>query len=519
MCWPPIWRWTSSFPNISRFSYDSEICFNLTFYMFRYKNAVRVCLLASLACTVGISYGQNVGSAAAQQGDVPLTPRERMLLEKIDQLEQRVNALEARPTAMPGGAGSPANGVTEAAAAPVKSAEQTPASTVAAISTGGTATAANSNPLALSDGTTINFGLDGYYGYNFEHPVGGVNLLRGNDVLSNSFSLSQAVVMIDREPDVSAGRRLGYRLDLMFGQQTEILQGNPANETRPQVYRNIFQAYGSYVLPLGSGLQVDFGKFASSLGVEGTYTKDQLNYSRSYFYNFLPYYHEGLRATYTINPKLTLQYWLVNGAQQTEDFNGFKSQAAIITVKPSKNVTWNLNYYEGQEQRAVVPLYNPVVSAIPTQPGLSINPVTGRHDGRLNIIDTYASFNLSSKWSATLEGDYVINRVAGNSAPTYGYGGAGYLHRQLTSKLALNGRFEYLGDPGGLYSGTRQDLKDVTGTAVYQPANGFQARFEYRRDFSNRPFFLTNNPAILSNSQNTLTLGLLWWFGGKEGAW
>ena len=491
--------------------------------MFRFNKALPVCLFFFLLWATGVSNGQEAVSTSAQQGDsLPLTLRERMLLEKIDRLEQRVDALEARSAAMPGGAGNSVAEGTATAAAPVKSGEQTPTSTVAANSTpatAGTATSASSNPLALSDGTTINFGLDGYYGYNFEHPVGGVNLLRGNDVLSNSFSLSQAVVMIDREPDVSAGRRLGYRLDLMFGQQTEILQGNPANETRPQVYRNIFQAYGSYVLPLGSGLQVDFGKFASSLGVEGTYTKDQLNYSRSYFYNFLPYYHEGLRATYTINPKLTLQYWLVNGAQQTEDFNGFKSQAAIITVKPSKNVTWNLNYYEGQEQRAVVPLYNPVVSAIPTQPGLSINPVTGRHDGRLNIIDTYASFNLSSKWSATLEGDYVINRVAGNSAPTYGYGGAGYLHRQLTSKLALNGRFEYLGDPGGLYSGTRQDLKDVTGTAVYQPANGFQARFEYRRDFSNRPFFLTNNPAILSNSQNTLTLGLLWWFGGKEGAW
>lgn len=45
----------------------------------------------------------------------------------------------------------------------------------------------------------------------------------------------------------------------------------------------------------------------------------------------------GVRATYNVNDKLSLQYWLVNGANQTEDFNGFKSQAALITFKPNKN--------------------------------------------------------------------------------------------------------------------------------------------------------------------------------------
>ena len=132
--------------------------------------------------------------------------------------------------------------------------------------------------------------------------------------------------MVERTPDAAVNRRFGYRLDLMFGQQTEILQGSTANEMRPQVYRNIFQAYGSYLFPVGHGLQVDFGKFASSLGIEGTYTKDQLNYSRSYFYNFLPFYHMGIRATYNVNDKLSLQYWLVNGANQTEDLTDSRAR-------------------------------------------------------------------------------------------------------------------------------------------------------------------------------------------------
>ena len=66
-------------------------------------------------------------------------------------------------------------------------------------------------------------------------------------------------------PDVAGGRRYGVRLDLQFGQATETLQGNPANEPRPEIYRNIFQAYGTYVVPLGKrtyGGLWEVGEFA-----------------------------------------------------------------------------------------------------------------------------------------------------------------------------------------------------------------------------------------------------------------
>ncbi len=136
--------------------------------------------------------------------------------------------------------------------------------------------------------TTINGSLDGYYGYNFNQPIGRVNLLRAYDVSSNSFSLNQANLIIERAPDIDAKRRYGLRLDFQYGQATETLQGSAANELRPQAYRPIFQAYGTYVFPIAHGLTVDFGKWASALGVESNYNKDQINYSRSYFFNFLP---------------------------------------------------------------------------------------------------------------------------------------------------------------------------------------------------------------------------------------
>jgi len=44
-------------------------------------------------------------------------------------------------------------------------------------------------------------------------------------------------------------------------------------------------------------------------------------------------------------------------------------------------------------------------------------------------------------------------------------------------------------------------------------------RYEWRRDYSNRPSFLSDVQGLLSKQQNTATVGLIWWWGQKEGAW
>jgi hypothetical protein len=70
-----------------------------------------------------------------------------------------------------------------------------------------------------------------------------------------------------------------------------------------------------------------------------------------------------------------------------------------------------------------------------------------------------------------------------------------------------------------LFSGVTQALKEGTLTATWQLANSFQVRGEFRRDFSNLPFFLTRRPGVLTADQNSALIGLLWWFGGKDGSW
>jgi hypothetical protein len=114
-----------------------------------------------------------------------------------------------------------------------------------------------------------------------------------------------------------------------------------------------------------------------------------------------------------------------------------------------------------------------------------------------------------------LEGDYVIERLQDVSPPDHTSGGAVYSRYQLAPKIALAGRAEYLSDRGGLFTGKTQALKEVTLTYEYKLAEGLLTRVEWRRDFSNQPFFFTDQLGVLSKHQTTATLGLVWWWGNR----
>ena len=389
-------------------------------------------------------------------------------------------------------------------------------------------TAEDRGVLDYLKGTTTNVMVDGYYSYNFNQPVGRVNVLRAYDVSSNAFSLNQAVIVFERAANPSADRRWGTRVDLQFGQATATLQGNPNNEHRPDIYRNIFQAFGTYVFPIGNGLNVDFGKWASSLGYEGNYTKDQMNYSRAYWFNFLPFYHMGFRVKYQVNSKLGLNYWLVNGTNQTEPTNGFKDEMFGFFLTPNKKITWTTNYYFGQENPDAVSTTD--CPPVPVQPGLCFVPVSPVPQGKLHIFDTYATWQATPQWTFGLEGDYVVQRMwatsgpGRDSAPAHTWGGAGYIECQLSPKTYLAGRAEYLSDngsffTGGLFSKVTQALKEFTVTYTYNVADGLQLKTEYRYDWSNQPVFLTSQKDVFSKDQSTATLGMIWWFGRKQGVW
>jgi len=377
-------------------------------------------------------------------------------------------------------------------------------------------------PGTLPGGATLNFYFDGYFENNFNTPTGRVNDLRAYDVLSRDFSINQADIVLALDPDLTAKRRYGARLDLQFGQATATLQGNPTNEARPDIYRNIFQAYGTYIAPVGSGIDIDFGKWASSLGIEGNYTKDQMNYSRSFYFYFLPFYHMGARVHYNLTNKLGVNYWIVNGNNQTEPTNGYKDELFGLALQPTKTVNWTVNYYVGQEHPDAVSATN---CTVPVQPGLCFAPISPAPNGKLHIFDSYVSWNATPKLTLAAEGDYVIQREWSNaapgesSAPSHVDGGAAYAQYQFSPRDSVAARTEYLSDRGGMFSNATQAIKEVTGTYRYNVGDGLAVFLEYRRDWSNLAYFITDNPAAPSTHQDTAGAGLVWWYGAKQGAW
>jgi hypothetical protein len=349
---------------------------------------------------------------------------------------------------------------------------------------------------------TVTFGatLEAYYQYDWNHPPDRVIPLRAYDTRANTFGIQQVAFVVDASPDVDAGRRYGLRADLQWGQATETVQGSPANEPRPDVYRNIWQVYGTYLFPVGpKGLQTDFGKFASMLGYETNYAKDDQAFSRSYLFNFLPYYHSGLRVTYPVNDTVSVLYMLTNGIQQTEDFNDYKSSHFAAIVKPVSQLTWTVNYYFGQEQPD--------------------GGVPGGPDGFFRVFDTYATYTPTAALSLGLDVNYVTNEV--NSAdPSISEQGLGaYARYQVNTPIGLGIRYERMDDEG-LFGGIDQVLQEVTLTAEYKLADGFLVRGEFRRDWSDEAFFPgPSGAADRRGDQNTLLLGGVWVIGTKKGAW
>ena len=494
----------------------------------RHKRSIYAALMAgvallSKASLVPAQTTPQTPSSSTDQRIDELNEEVQDLKALVHQLQDQLSRMSGSPAAA--SAAAPATTTTTATPPAASNTDAPPQSAAAASPPATAAPAAASGAVSSKSaadflrGTTINAMLDGYYEYNLNAPVGRVNYLRAFDVSSNSFSLNQADLLVENAPTVD--RPYGLRLDLQFGQATSTLQGNPANELRPEVYRNVYQAYGTYVFPVANGWTVDFGKWASSLGMEGNYTKDQLNYSRSFWFDYLPFYHMGLRSKLAINDEVAVNVWITNGANQTEANNNYKDQLFGVVVTPTPAISWTLNFYDGQEHPDVIYLQNPTTAqlSLPNQQGTYIQPIVNPPSGRLQIADTYATWQVTKALYVAAEADYVQQRLYTFSSPSRVEGGAVYLGYQVSPQVAVAARAEYLADIGGLYSGITQYLKEGTLTVDYRPADGFLMRGEFRRDQSNQPYFLGHLLGDLQTSQPTIGLGLVWWFGQKADPW
>jgi len=323
--------------------------------------------------------------------------------------------------------------------------------------------------------------MDVYYSLNFNHPGSGLNQLRNFDTEANQFSLNMAKFTVEHDP-----APLGFRVDAGFGRAFEMINGSE----NTSALENIEQAFVTYKPETGKGFQVDLGKFVTSAGAEVIETYPNWNYSRSLLFAWaIPYYHFGLRATLPAVGPVTPGVQLVNGWNNVDDNNSAKTIGLTAAIAAGK-VTWYHNFYTGVE-----------------------SPEHGA--GRRNLYDTTVLAAFNSRTSAYLNFDYgADNGLPGRHARWTGIAGAARF--ELSRGLAIAPRAEWFNDSDGFSTGVAQKLKEVTLTAEYRLRQGLLGRLEYRRDWSNQPFFDRGSAPAAFRTQNTLLAGFVAYFGPEQ---
>lgn len=325
--------------------------------------------------------------------------------------------------------------------------------------------------------------IDGYYSFNANHPASGFTTLRNFEVKANQFSLNMVKLSLTK-----AAEPVGFTLDLGAGRAWEIFHAtDPAGA---DILRHIPQAYLS-VKPKGrGGFQFDFGKFYTSAGAELTENNLTWSYGRGYLYTNGPYYHFGARMTKPLNDHFTVGLQLVNGWNNVEDNNSGKT-IGLTTAWTTKKISWYNNYYAGPEKN-------------------------NTNKGSRNFYDTVLNVTPIDKAAFCVNFDYGNEaRAFGpkNNATWVAIGAAGRL--QTTARTALSVRYENYDDRQGFITGQAQALNSFTVTGEYKMPVGLaslMSRLEYRRDWSDKPFYERGNGGLWKN-QDTLTLGFIAYFG------
>jgi hypothetical protein len=323
--------------------------------------------------------------------------------------------------------------------------------------------------------------VDGYYDFNFNHPASQTNGLYNFDTAANQFSLNMVKLSMSHPADP-----IGFQVDFGFGHAFDMINGIDDNGLRT---KNIEQAYVSWK-PKGkdSGFQVDFGKFVTSAGAEVIESNANWNYSRSLLFSLaIPYYHMGLRLTET-KGHFTGGFQLVNGWNNVEDNNSGKTLGFVGNIT-TKKISWNNNYYTGPEN-------------------------TGTNTGWRNLYDTTLLFTPADKFNAYLNFDYGQNKSGSGSseATAKWYGVALAAKLQMNDHNAFTPRVEWFKDKDGFLTGVAQSVKEFTFTYEHKWTQGLLARLEYRRDWSDKPFFERGSVGF-SKHQDTLALGIIAFFG------
>jgi len=364
--------------------------------------------------------------------------------------------------------------------------------------------------LEFLEATTISGYVEASYVYNIKSGIignsdqnqgtgdangGGANQLRAFD--NNIGFTMNAVKLVFEKPLGEGDWSAGYRVDLLFGEDAMQLSraegsGSPFfNEGDTDGLGGyVEQGYVAFRVPVGNGLDFKMGRFVSLSGYEVIESPANLNFSRGLLFTWAtPIAHSGLLASYRFSDALDAQVGLVNGVNTWMTDN---LEPALIGRVGVRNAS-------GTMSLGVSGYYGRARTQDSAFAGTSIDT------GTRWFVDGVANFKPTEKVLLGFEA-LVGDQESPFGDPNGGtnkrghdmwWGVAGYVKVQLSDKVSLAGRAEYLNDRRGFLfddnhasfdpshnigTASRVEVYSLTGTLGFDVWKNMLLRLEARYD-------------------------------------
>lgn len=337
----------------------------------------------------------------------------------------------------------------------------------------------------LFSGLNIKGSIDFYYGVSSNSaaalssvPTTASPLVQNKyhvfDVYHDDLQLSLARLQIQKRSD-----ELTTTLDFGYGPAMQAVSGSKTDSAQ----LNLKQAIIGYKPT--EKVNIEVGRFVTYLGFELIETQDNWNYSRGLLFGyFVPFWHQGVKITYSISDSVSVMGVIANGWNNSYDDNHQRSIGAQVAWTPSPDGA----------------LYLSVLSGPDAVPG-NVNS-DGPTDIK-SVFDIVGTYKPAANLSLGINIDFLKHQKTATGA-------AVFLRYQLDPKWSIASRIETVEDLDNLAMGESitggQKLSSYTLTLEKKLTPNLLFRVEGRVDTSSTDVF-TNGSDVKSN-QNVGLLGL-----------
>src|SRR6266850_774367 len=334
---------------------------------------------------------------------------------------------------------------------------------------------------AWFNGMTLNGLIATSYSYNFNRPGSGSSQFRVFDFDDNTFKLDEFELVAQKA--VGKTRDSGFRVDLTLGSSVPRVTASAGlfrDDAGQAGDIDAHQAFASYVAPVGSGLRIDAGKFITGDG----YDAWNDNATRSLLFGYaIPFTHVGVRASYTVSPRVAGNLMVVNGWDVARDNNRAKSVGAQLALTPKSSLSVVVSGMVGPER-------------------------AGNDRDSRSLLDVVVIFKPRDRLTLGANADWGFENGPVGPGLGGGWSGiAGYARIAVTSTFAFSLRGESFDDRDGARTGVVQTIGELTATPELRLTPHFLVRGDVRVDRSDQRVF--EKPGGFVKTQPTVMIEVI----------